>query len=117
MLEKRTPDEYLNDHGVDVFGEISHTKTIKPKETPEDAKARRELNLLKEKAQLRLNFLSFLFKEGLGVLLIITMSVGSWIILADSNSSIKDREWARTTLSAVGGVVAGYIFGKSGKKP
>lgn len=115
-MEKRTPDEYLKDNGVDVFGEITQTKTIKPKETPQDADARRRIEFIQQKAQLRLDFLNFIFKEGLGVLLIITMAAGSWIILSNSNSSTKDREWARTTLSAVSGIVAGYVFGKSSKR-
>jgi hypothetical protein len=87
--DKTSVADYLDAKGINAFGEIESTQTIT---------------------------FNFILKDILvyatGLLLIVTLAVGSVFVLSMSSSSVQDREWARVVLSAIGGALAGYALAR-----
>jgi hypothetical protein len=119
MMEPHSPEwistnDFLAINGVKEFG----TATIFQGEfiSPATERARLIEARADGKARRRIELLNFMFKDALahavGILLVVGLAVGSSLMLADSSALPQDREWARTMLSAIGGAIAGYIFGK-----
>lgn len=115
--EKLSTTEFLKRNGIEEFGtavvfqgEVISAATEKSRlaEIEADGNARRRLDLL-----------NFIVKDALvhavGILLILGLATGSGAVLANNDASLQAKEWARTMLSAIGGSVAGYVFGKGSK--
>lgn len=119
LPEKLSPTEFLKAKGIEEFG----TAVVFQGELVSEATERTRLMELRDdgKARRRLELLSFIVKDLLvyivGILIIAGLSIGSGFVLSNDESSEPDKEWARTTLSGVIGVVAGYVFGKGSSKP
>ncbi len=108
--------EFLKKNGIEEFGTVfqgevisSATERSRLSEIEADGNARRRLNLL-----------NFIVKDALvhavGILLILGLAAGSGLMLLEGKSSQQEKEWARAMLSAIGGSVAGYVFGKGSSK-
>ncbi|MEL7071054.1 MAG: hypothetical protein AAGN15_20750 [Cyanobacteria bacterium J06581_3] len=113
-LKRLSTADFLEENGVGEFGTASvfqgewiskEAERSRLREVSADGDARRRLELL-----------NFLFKDVVGILLVISLAVSSSFILFDKSLSAQDREWARSMLSAIGGAVAGYVFGKGSRK-
>jgi hypothetical protein len=116
LPEKISPNGFLEQYGVKelgtVFqGEVISAATEKSRlaEIAADGNARRQLALL-----------NFVVKDALvhavGIFLVLGLAAGGGLILSDNHASDEAKEWARTMLSAIGGSVAGYVFGKGSSK-
>jgi hypothetical protein len=112
--ERISTNDFLEAQGIKEFGAVvfrgevisAATEKSRLMEARADGNARRRLELL-----------NFIVKDALvhtvGILIVVGLAAGSGLTLADGESSSQDREWARAMLSAIGGAVAGYVFGKS----
>lgn len=114
--EKLSIAEFLKKNGVEEFGtvfqgEVISTATEKSRltEIAADGSARRLLGLL-----------NFIVKDALvhvvGIVLILGLATMTSLTLLDDDALPQEKEWARAMLSAIGGSVAGYVFGKGSSK-
>jgi hypothetical protein len=114
--EKLSIAEFLKKNGVEEFGtvfqgEVISTATEKSRltEIEADGSARRLLGLL-----------NFIVKDALvhvvGIILVLGLAAITSLTLFDDEASSQEKEWARAMLSAIGGSVAGYVFGKGSSK-
>lgn len=117
---KLSPAEFLKAQGIEEFG----TAVVFQGELVSEATEKTRLLEMRAdgKARRRLALLNFIVKDLLvhviGILIIAGLSLGSGLVLSNSEALEPDKEWARNTLSAVIGIVAGYVFGKgSSSKP
>jgi hypothetical protein len=86
-----------------------------------DGDARRRLDEADGDARRRLTLLNFIVKDALvyvvGICLVLGLATISGLMLFNEKASNPEKEWARAMLSAIGGSVAGFVFGKSSQKP
>ena len=129
-LERISTDDFLEAQGVKgsgiaVLGDqiLSLQNKARLKEEEEDGKARRAQELAQGESQRRQELadsnvrrVKDLMIHGVGLLLVIVFALGGGAIMLDDSSSSKDKEWARSLLSAIGGAVAGFVFGQGSKK-
>lgn len=128
--EKVSTNDFLKSKGVDSLGTAIFGKEIIPPQERirlseltkdnearrmkerDDDKARRE----REKADDEARRKRAQIVHTVGMLLVIALTLGSGWIVLDNNSPNEDKDWARSLLSAIGGAVAGFVFGQEAGK-
>jgi len=108
-IETRSTADYLKDNKVRALGDIDPAHTVvviskveersRLRELEADGKFRRWKDLLTHSA----------------VIVLVFMAVTNCLLILNSETtSEQNKEWARTTLSAIVGAGLGYTFGKDG---
>lgn len=81
-----------------------------------EAEATRKIKEIEVATEKRLKFLNFLVKDisvlVIAILLVLILMIISTFTFFNSNASQENKDWAKATLTAIGGAVAGYLFGK-----
>lgn len=108
--ENLSIEDYFKTQGVSDFGQISGVAKVElVSKATEDSRIRREERSTTYKHRVNLAI------HITGLILIVVLTAICGTLLVQTNSTPKDKEWARVTLSTIASVVGGYVFGRSSK--
>jgi hypothetical protein len=110
-------DKFYKENGIEEFGtavfqgEVMSSAAEKSRlsQSEADGDVRRRIELL-----------NFLIKDALvylaSIVIVLGLAAISGFMLLEEDASTQEKDWAKATLTAIGGSVAGYVFGKGSSK-
>ncbi len=105
---KRSAEDYLKEQGVAEFGNVA----IEEKVSKVEAESRLRREEADATAKRRLTFIKEISTSAVGILIIAALAIGAGLVIGNEKSSSDNQTWARSVLTALGGAVTGYFFGK-----